>query len=309
MNNNLFFLCCSLAVLIISAVIICVAPIINGVDTIANIMNGWGNLNCKYRKDEYDYNKDHSSWSEVTKKIEKRKVDDCYRKNAMHDLEYTAFIMDVTFGFICSILGLLHYFEVGKSIQKYTGLIGTIAGAIILIITIIYVGYSANIFDNDYVRNPLSGALIYPKLYSNGAKYKLKDNKYVPNYDTEKYSDDTEIDHIKYKDLGKRQYNYNTKFYKSVNDDNSELNKCLYRSFDPSDNSHVTYYKDTKKCDYIWTSNSQTSYIDNKYLYDRWLTTIILGVFDAVCGIGVAIFGVLLFLNGDSSSSGHVPVK
>ena len=219
----------------------------------------------------------------------------------MHDLEYTAFIMDVSFGFICSILGLLHYFEVGKSIQKYTGLIGTIAGAIILIITIIYVGYSANIFNNDYVRD-------IKKLYSNRAKYKWKDSKYVHNYDEDKVTDEPDIQYIKFKDLGKKQYNYNTKFYKSVNDDNSELNKCLLSSFDPSDNSHVTYYRDTKKCDYIWTSNSQTNSITNKYLYDRWLTTIILGVFDAACGIGLAIFGVLLFLNGDSSSSGHTPV-
>ena len=221
MNNSLFFLCCALGVLILSAVIICVAPIINGVDTTANIMNGWGNLNCKYRKDEYDYNKDHSSWSEVRKKIEKRRVDECYKHNAMHDLEYTAFIMDVSFGFICSILGLLLYFEVAKSIEKYIGLIGTIAGAIILIITIIYVGYSANIFDNDYIRNSN-----YQKLYSNGAEYKWDGSNFVHDYDEKKQTDeDSDIQYIKFKDLGKKQYNYNTKFHKSILDPNSELNK------------------------------------------------------------------------------------
>ena len=306
MNNNLFFLCCALAVLILSAVIICVAPIINGVDTSDQIMSGWGNLNCKYQKDEYNYNKDHNGYSsERHKKRAKRKVDECYRKNAMHDLEYTAFIMDVSFGFICSILGLLHYFEVGKSIQKYTGLIGTIAGAIILIITIIYVGYSANIFDNDYVRHP-SGGNVHLRLYSNGATYKWKDNKYVHNYDEDKETDDLDIPYIKFKDLGKKQYNYNTKFYEDSVDPNSEMNKCLGTSFIPTLTSSVTYYRDTKKCDYIWSSNSQTSSITNKYLYDRWLSTIILGVFVSACGIGLAIFGVLLFLNGNSS--GHTPV-
>ena len=303
MNNNLFFLCFALCVLILSAVIICVAPIIN---KSSFLISDWGNLNCKKDKDEYDYYKDHGSWSEVDKKIAKRKVDECYKHNAMHDLEYTAFIMDVSFGFICSILGLLHYFEVGKSIQKYTGLIGTIAGAIILIITIIYVGYSANIFDNDYVRHP-SGGYVQPRLYSNGATYKWKDNKYVHNYDEDKETDDLDIPYIKFKDLGKKQYNYNTKFYEDSVDPNSEMNKCLGTSFIPTLTSSVTYYRDTKKCDYIWSSNSQTSSITNKYLYDRWLTTIILGVVDAACGIGLAIFGVLLFLNG-GSSSGHTPV-
>ena len=302
MNNNLFFLCCSLAVLIISAVIICVAPIINGVDTSPSIMSGWGNLNCKYKKDEYDYYKDHdSTWSEVRKKIEKRKVDECYRKNAMHDLEYTAFIMDVTFGFICSLLGLLLYFEVGKSIEKYIGLIGTICGAIILIITIIYVGYSANIFDNDIVRYT-SGGYFKSKLYSNGAKYKWKDGKYEKNYDEDKEADDPDIAYIKFKDLGKKQYNYNTKFYEDSVDHNSERYKCSGSSRPSSNNING------RECEYFWTNISPEPYITNKYLYDRWLTTIILGVFDAACGIGLAIFGVLLFLNGNSSS-GHVPVK
>ena len=41
---------------------------------------------------------------------------------------------------------------------------------------------------------------------------------------------------------------------------------------------------------------------DNKYLHDRWLTTIIFGVIITVCGIGVAIFGILLFKNVNGSS-------
>ena len=302
MNNSLFFLCCALGVLILSAVIICVAPIINGVEA-NGLLNNWGKLNCKMKKDIYDYNKD--SYSDKTKKIEKRKVDECYKHNAMHDLEYTAFIMDVSFGFICSILGLLLYFEVAKSIEKYIGLIGTIAGAIILIITIIYVGYSANIFDNDYVRDSSERAYIL-KLYSNGALYKWKDNKYTPNWDEDKVNDDPEIDHIKFKDLGKKQYNYNTKFYEDSKDDDSELKNCI--GILGLNSQHSYSNLNGKKCEYLWISTtSQPSTITNKYLYDRWLTTIILGVFDAACGIGLAIFGVLLFLNG-GSSSGHTPV-
>ena len=234
------------------------------------------------------------------KKKQKRLVDECYKHNAMHDLEYTAFIMDVSFGFICSILGLLLYFEVGKSIEKYIGLIGTICGAIILIITIIYIGYSANIFDNDYVRD-------IEKLYSNGAEYKWDGSNFVHDYDEKKQTDeDSDIKYIKFKDLGKKQYNYNSKFYEESKDSNSERRKCYDITFISHPPSSKTI--NGKECDYFWTNYNPESSITNKYLYDRWLTTIILGVVDAACGVGLAIFGVLLFLNG-GSSSGHVPVK
>ena len=293
MNNNLFFLCCALCVLILSAVIICVAPIINKSST---LISGWGDLSCKKDKDEYDYYKD--GYTDKQKKEQKRLVDECYKHNAMHDLEYTAFIMDVSFGFICSLLGLLLYFEVGKSIEKYIGLIGTISGAIILIITIIYVGYSANIFDNDYARYTT-------KLYSNGAEYKWDGSNFVHDYDEKKQTDeDSDIKYIKFKDLGKKQYNYNSKFYEESKDPNSERRKCFDNSITPPSSKTIN----GKECDYLWTDYNPKSSITNKYLYDRWLTTIILGVFDAACGIGLAIFGVLLFLNG-GSSSGHVPVK
>ena len=94
----------------------------------------------------------------------------------MHDLEYTSLIMDIVFGFICTTLGLLHFFDVGKSIEKISGLIGLITGAIIAIITCIYVGYSASLFNNGVVRG------LY-KLYSNKAYLKWEDGKYVHNYD------------------------------------------------------------------------------------------------------------------------------
>ena len=66
----------------------------------------------------------------------------------MNDLEYTSLIMDLILGFICFILGLLHYFEIGKYFEKITGIIGIASGAIGFILTIIYVGYSGYIFDN-----------------------------------------------------------------------------------------------------------------------------------------------------------------
>ena len=48
------------------------------------------------------------------------------------------------------------------------------------------------------------------------------------------------------------------------------------------------------------------SFRDNihyKYIYDRWLTALILAVIIFVCDIGLAMFGFLLFTNKQESSS------
>ena len=176
MNNNLLFLCLAFAVLILSSVTIIVAPIINSSDS---SLRNWGTQNCQQKKDIYNYKNKNNQYTKGEKKVAKREVDECFSQNAMHDLEYTSLIMDIVFGFICTILGFLHYYEVGKSIEKISGLIGLITGAIITIITFIYFGYSASLFNNGVVRN------LY-KLYSNKATYKWKDGKYTHNYDEDK---------------------------------------------------------------------------------------------------------------------------
>jgi len=309
MNNNLLFLCLAFGVLILSTVTICVAPLINKVH---NHISNWGTLNCRKDKDEYDDKKD--TYDKVKKKIEKRKVNDCFAHNVMHDLEYTALIMDVVFGFVCTILGFLHYFDVGKPFEKISGLIGLITGAIIAIMTCIYVGYSASIFNNGVVRDNNS---YFPKLYSNKAYLKWKDGKYTPNYDEDKLSDDTEIPYAKYRDLGKKQYNYDSDLYKSSLDSNSEFNNCQIEMLSlitilATPTQKISYTNNANSiCEYIWIKELLilNNSVEYKYAYDRWLTTIILSVFIVACGLGVAVFGFLLFKNSGGSSSGHVPVK
>ena len=292
MNNNLFFLCLAFAVLILSTVTICVAPLINNTHS---HFNEWGTKNCQKEKDEYDYNENKNLYStDWAKKLAKRKVDECFDHKAMHDLEYTSLIMDIVFGFICTILGFLHYYGIGKSIEKISGLIGLITGAIIAIITCIYVGYSSSIFNNGVVRD-------LDKLYSNRAYAQLKDGKYKRNYDEDKARDDTDISLAKFRDLGKKQYNYDSEYYKLSQNPNSEVSIC---------HSDGDQYN-SKKCEYLWnTVPSNYGSIENKYAYDRWLTSIILSVFIVACGLGLAVFGFFLFKNsGSSGSSGHVPVK
>lgn len=56
---------------------------------------------------------------------------------------------------------------------------------------------------------------------------------------------------------------------------------------------------DSSKCQYLYLA-SYSSTFKNKYVFDRWVTTIIFSCFIAVCCIGLAVFGFLLF-KSDSS--------
>ena len=213
----------------------------------------------------------------------------------MYELEYTSLTIDVILGFVCAVLGLLHFFDSAKSFEKYTGLIGLISGAIGVIITIIYVGYSSDLFNNGvYNRgNEIT------KLYSNRAIYKWDGSKYVHDYDEDAIDDDPDIQYVKYKDLGSKQYNYDSDYFKAVRDSNSEISKCNFAKYIisfPTDSREK--YSD---CEYIYKDQEETT-ISNKYIYDRWLTSIIFSVLIAVCACGLALFGFLLF-KGDSSSS------
>ena len=54
---------------------------------------------------------------------DKRNLNKCNRNKAMNDLEYTSLIIDLFLGFICCLLGLLHYLGVGQYFEKVTGII------------------------------------------------------------------------------------------------------------------------------------------------------------------------------------------
>lgn len=129
MNYTLFFFLCSSAILILSIIAICVAPIINGFIDEKN----WRFENCEKYLDEYNYKKEqYSNPSDENKKElkqRKEKINFCKRKKAMYGLEYCSLIFDIFLGGICTILSLLHFLEIGKQMEKKTGLIGIITGA------------------------------------------------------------------------------------------------------------------------------------------------------------------------------------
>ena len=218
----------------------------------------------------------------------------------MNDLEYTSLIIDLFLGFICCLLGLLHYLGVGQYFEKVTGIIGIASGAIGFILTIIYVGYSGYIFDNhpSLYRTYL--------LYSNGARFEVKDGKLVPPYDEEKYKKNTDLIYAKYKDLGKKRYNYDSDLYKDREDTNSEYNQCKYSNskYDLFPSSIPQY--NGNNCKYVWNGGDFPDDKSNKYLFDRWITSIIFSCLIFVCDLALALFGFLLFK--DSGSSSHTPV-
>ena len=140
------FLIFSSCIVIFSIISICSAPIINGVLK----AESWNTLNCKLLGDEYQYIKKYynSPNKDNSLKDLKNWKKECIRKKAMYGLEYSSLILDIILGFICSFLGLLHYFDAAKPFEKITGLIGLSTGIIIFVLTLSYICYSGYIFAN-----------------------------------------------------------------------------------------------------------------------------------------------------------------
>ena len=290
MNKTLIFLCFSTAILVLSIVVICISPIINNIKIESQgnwSFSLWRTLNCKLYEDR------EKSDSVALDGIQyyKRQKTICKRKKAMHDLEYAALIINLILGFVCANFSLLHYLDVGKDFEKKTGIIGCVTGIIGFIITLVYVCFSGYIFDNDIA---FSGVSRIKKLFHNGAEYKKEGSTFIHIYENDK-GDDSE--YAKFKDLGGKQYNYDSKYYKTYSSSSFSTNDCKY---DPGGSIPLTSYS---SCDYVYTT-VYTS-IENKDLYDRWLTTLILNIFIVACNIGLLIFGFLLFKNGADSSEGQ----
>lgn len=295
MNKYLLFFVLASALLILSVVTICLAPIINGA---GEFFTDWNKGNCQKLDDVYKYKKDKRLYlTDDEETIAKRKIDECKRHKVMHGLEFASLTADIVLGFICTLLGLIHYVEQGKSFESTSGLIGIASGVIATVLTVIYVIYSGIILNNETIRDNdyYNGIQI---LYSNQAYLSWDGSKYVHNYNEQNLIKDSDIKYIKFKDLGKKEYNYDSEIYQLSLEDDTEEKNCQDNNYTPL--SIQKTYNTDKKCKYIWkqTLNIETK---NKFLYDRWLTTIIFSVLICLCGIGVAIFGFLLF-KGNSSS-------
>ena len=290
MNKTVIFLFIAIVLLIFSIICVSVAPIMND---ILGKFTRWGKFNCKYYADQAKYS---DSLDEKFKQEKLRNL--CYRQNAMYGLEYSSFIIDLSLGFICAQLALLHYFQIGKSFEKITGLIGLIGGGIGFILTLVYVCFSGYIFNNDAAfKNPeLDYSNLINKLYSNGALYKIDSSSSIYPYSNDKSYDSQ---YIKYKDLGDKQYNYDKKFYETFY--GLKLNPV----------SRTNCGEDASigsSCKYVYAKPPTNN--ENKYLYDRWCLSLVLAVFITISNIGLLIFGFFIFKgNGDSSDIQEVKIE
>lgn len=317
MNKGLIFLGLSCGILLLTIVTICNAPIIT--HTIKDA-DEWGVQNCQYYADNHKDIEDNKNLDkdEKDKQLESNDKEKhlCDRTKAMYGLEYAAFILDLVFGFSCTLFSLLHFFGVGKSFEKLTGIIGLICGVIGFIFTLIYIIYSGYIFTNDKA----------------GEILKLDKNREIAKWTGTKYEclfydkDDDDSIYAKWSDLGKKQYNYHKDF--SFPDDNSKYNECKnFRSLisalnqaDPDNypteldelcgNDFGSLSKSQlNNCDYLfYGEGDDINGVSNKYVYDKWVTTIIFGCIIILLNIGLAVFGFLMFKDS-GSSSGPVTIQ
>lgn len=273
MDKVLFFLIISLVIVGFSVITLSSAPFINNKQ-----IKAYAFENCQFYADQEELSNNLNDRYKY-----RREKTLCERRKAMHGLEYGSFIFDIIFGFFCALLSFLQYLKIGKNFQKNTGLIGLITGIIGFILTFIYFIYSSYIFTNDVYKEEY-------KLFPNGAKFKvIKDsNNNVQLMTAYKGETDDDSENVKFKDLGKKQYNYdsdNYKIYRYGNDN------CKYNS----DKSLSDY----ASCEYVY-DNPEDS-IENKYLYDKWTTTLIFSFLISICDLGLSLFGLLIFKDGDKT--------
>ena len=300
MNNNLFFLIISCVSICFTIIVICNGPVIN------NIVSISASENCKQYSDQYNHYKKAGTLSEASKKYLKKQLHKCNREKAMYGLEYSSLIMDIFFSFVCCLLGFLNYYGVAKGFEKIIGIIGLASGVICFVMTLVYICYSGYIFTHDHPS-------YVAKLDKDGLYAKLEGGVYKCIF---KKDDDEDAVYAKYSELGKKQYNYNKDNYFLSSDSNSEIFDCTINLGSKDAESYCigtdifpvgvsAPSHDNQQCKNLYSYQKNNS-IDNKYDYDRWVTSIIFGVFVIACSIGLALFGFLIF-KGDGSN-GHTPV-
>ena len=336
--KKLLFLCLAAAIFVFSVLVLNFAPTINGLvgkgkyDTNGNIilsLYGWADYPCNLYSDRYNLDKEREVTSSFTQEdkdnqlnLYKEGKNNCLRKKAMIGLEYSAFNINVIIGFLCTILGIIHFS--GNNLGKIVGIIGLASGAIGFVLTFVYIIYSGIIFNNDVVGKVFNA---YGDQYQNsylatepdGAFMEWKDGKYVCIfYD----KDNKDKLYRKYSNYGNKYLNYYHLNSIDKDDDYYKYTFCLERfsshrgleewekckkydegteTFSPTGKKKVfdENGKEKLECEKIYAVDR--GYNVKKNLYNYWVTTIVLGCFIFVFDIGLAIFGFLLFKDNNGT--------
>ena len=282
MSKGLLFFCCACCILVLTIINLSIGPIISG-----RIGSSWGYANCPYLKDLWDIAKDDQTKTDDNIKFnEKWNYDQCQRGKGLHDMEYTSFIFDIVIGFICSLIGLLHLFDLKKDFVSNTGLIGLICGVVGFVLTFVYVIFNG----------------IYCTTYGTGVYKRDGDGVFAEKTEAGKfkclYYDEPENYHsyqATYSELNKKQYNYKKDFLKDI-DTNCIYTSNYYYNYPndyPCNRDEIITVTSKATCDKLYLPEIDD--IDNKDYSDRFLTALILSLFVCLANIGLALFGFLLF--------------
>ena len=283
MGKGLLFFCCSCCILVLTIINLSVGPIVNKV--VGSILgtqgSNLGTQNCERWKDLKD-----RETTDARKEYYQSLADMCTRTKGMHDMEYTAFIFDIVIGFICGLIGLLHLFEVKKEFVSTTGLIGLICGVIGFVLTFVYVIFNGIVFTSNYTA-------VYERDGDGVFAEQITGNRYKCLY----YDDSGNyfVGRAKISDLNKKQYNYKHKFYDGIDGgciDTGEswIAQCADQ---PEYTSDGTATAPPNSCSKLYAK--AITEIENKDVFDRFLTALILSLVVCLANIGLALFGFLLF--------------
>ena len=280
MGKGLFFFCCSCCILILTIINFSIGPIVS-----LSATSDWGVANCAKKKDDYKRDKDNGVEGDELKYGSKWNYDLCIRQKGMHDMEYTSFIFDIVIGFVCGLLGLLHYFDLKKDFVVNTGLIGLVCGAVGFVLTFVYVIFNGLIFTNMDAGLKRDGDNAYAEKDANTNSFKcLYYDEKNPHKARAKISD-----------LNKKQYNYNKDLYLKLHNgdctDTSYTFYCTSRGY--SGTIPTSILSVDSECKFLYY-RPETE-ITNKDVFNRMLTALILSLIVCLANIGLALFGFLLF--------------
>ena len=286
MNKGFLFLCCACTILLFSIINLSVGPIIS--KKVGHYEDpNWGTANCVALSDSYDNAKKSNTPDDYLKYNYEWPLNECKRKKAMYNMEYTSFIFDIVIGFVAGLLGLLHYFGLRPDFVSKTGLIGLGCGIVGFVLTFVYVILNGIVYTSYYDQyNP-----IYKRDADGAYAERIGTGKFKCLYFDEKYN--TYSIYAKYSDLINKQYNYDKDFYESVENiciDTSHAYDCA--NAETFDNNLLD------SCKYLYIAETEDG-VTNKDISDRFLTTLLLGLFVCLANIGLALFGFLLFKTPD----------
>ena len=286
MREGFLFFCCSCCILVLTIINLSVGPIVSG-----KVGDDQGLLNCEQFKDQKDNIKDAvgGTLPDEEDKYLQSHINYCTRVKGMYNMEYIAFIFDIVIGFICSLIGLLHLFDIKKDFVSKTGLIGLICGIVGLVLTFVYAIFNVIVFTSkcsSVVERDEDGVFA---IQSSGTTYKCL------FYDGEDFFGG----HAEFFELNQKQYNYKHNFYDSAAKKCEDINgKEAYFCKGNVDSNGETFTASTpnivnNNCKFIYAKAEVE--ITNKDKFDRFVTTLLLCWVVLLANIGLAIFGFLLF--------------